>query len=202
MTKIYNEENFINKGVIYYGEFTEIHKAYSKKDGQDICLKRINLDKMEAYYQKCKYNKSYVSDIESEINALKKFSDYENSLKFYGSYDYKNERIKEKVLVLELCDGNLKNFMEQNKKSLPIETIKEIFSGLNKVFQFMIGMNIIHRDLKLENLLIKYKDNKKKKFIVKLGDYGICKFLNQGALSTGPKGTPETMAPEILLKKK
>ena len=65
----------------------------------------------------------------------------------------------------------------------------------------MHKQNIIHRDLKLKNLLVKYKDNNKSNFIVKLGDYGIGKFLDKSSSITGLKGTLETIAPEILLEK-
>ena len=40
----------------------------------------------------------------------------------------------------------------------------------------MVENKIIHRDLKLDNILIKYEDNNK--YIIKLADYGISKRLN------------------------
>jgi len=57
---------------------------------------------------------------------------------------------------------------------------------------------IIHRDLKLENILIKYKDNNK--YIIKLADYGSSKRLNslsQNYCYTNA-GSLKYMAPEIL----
>jgi len=90
--------------------------------------------------------------------------------------------------------------MKKRNESLNVEEIREIFNGLNIVFKEMYKQNIIHRDLKLKNLLVKYKDNNKKNFIVKLGDFGIGKFLDKSDSITGLKGTPETMAPEILLE--
>ena len=61
--------------------------------------------------------------------------------------------------------------------------------------------NIIHRDLKLENFLIKYKD-KQGNYTIKLADYGISKFeKNCNSIFSGLKGTPETVAPEIILEK-
>jgi len=65
----------------------------------------------------------------------------------------------------------------------------------------MYIQNIIHRDLKLKNLLVKYKDNNKQNFIVKMGNYGILKYLDISDSITGLKGAPEAIAPEILLKK-
>ena len=90
--------------------------------------------------------------------------------------------------------------MLRKNKSLTVEEIKIILIGLNKVFEEMQRQGIIHRDLKLENFLIKYKDENKKDFIVKLSDYGIAKYASQQTSSISElKATPETVAPEILL---
>ena len=62
--------------------------------------------------------------------------------------------------------------------------------------------DIIHRDLKLKNFLIKYTNKEKTEFTVKLADYGIGKFLSKEKyIFSGMKGTEETMAPEIYLGK-
>ena len=63
----------------------------------------------------------------------------------------------------------------------------------------MYKNHIIHRDLKLDNILIKYTDNTKTKFIVKLTDYGLSKQLvSLSKFCNSHAGTPVTMAPEIL----
>ena len=62
--------------------------------------------------------------------------------------------------------------------------------------------NIIHRDLKLKNFLIKYTNEQKTEYIIKLCDYGIGKFLDEkNSTFSGMKGTTETIAPEICLSK-
>lgn len=59
--------------------------------------------------------------------------------------------------------------------------------------------NILHRDLKLGNILIKFTDEKKTNFIPKLSDYGFSKELNNYNYATCTHlGTPATMAPEIM----
>ena len=47
---------------------------------------------------------------------------------------------------------------------------------LNNGLKILRKNNIIHRDLKLENILIKYEDNSK--YTIKLADYGTNKRLN------------------------
>ena len=152
---------------------------------------------MKSEYEKNNFKKSYQNDLDNEIKILQLFSDYSNSLKYYGSYDKEDT----KVIVLEKCDEDLEAYMKNRKTALNTEKIKEIFTGLNKVFKAMYEKNIIHRDLKLSNLLLKYEDNNKGNFIIKVGDYGLGKFLNKGKSITGLKGTFETAAPEIILDK-
>ena len=62
---------------------------------------------------------------------------------------------------------------------------------------------IIHRDLKLENIMIKYDKNiPVLGYIVKLSDFGLSKELNENELTATIVGTPLTQAPEVLCKEK
>ena len=125
-------------------------------------------------------------------------SNNRNSVKFYGTYEENNE----KVIIMEKCDKNLKQFIEERGKGMEIEEIKNKFSELNRLFKIIQKEKIIHRDLKLENFLIKYTDDKKTEYIIKLCDYGIGKLKNQSnGIFSGLKGSLDTVAPEILLQK-
>ena len=64
----------------------------------------------------------------------------------------------------------------------------------------MNDKNIIHRDLKLKNFLIKYTNKEKTKYIVKLSDFGIGKFLNKDNYKFNWNKPFETVAPEISIK--
>ena len=194
---IYDDHNFVNIKYIASEAYGNIYSAYSKKDKIYIYLKQINLNRIKENYKQLSITKSYINELNNEITFLKIFSYYENSLKYYGHYNKENE----KIIILEKYDEDLEKYMKNRKKSLNIKEIREIFKGLNVVFRGMNMKNIIHRDLKLKNLLVKYKDNNKQNFIVKIGDYGIGKFLEKSDSITGSKGAPETMAPEIIFKK-
>ena len=92
-----------------------------------------------------------------------------NSIKFYEFYDIE----KEYAIVMELCDDNLQNILNRRNTGFNKDEIYDILTQLNNTFKIMSKNIIIHRDLKLENILVKYLDNDKSKFIVKLTDYGV-----------------------------
>ena len=56
-------------------------------------------------------------------------------------------------------------------------------------------MNIIHRDLKPENLLFATMDEGA---VVKIGDFGMGRFITPGEMATTAYGTPNYLAPEIV----
>ena len=91
-----------------------------------------------------------------------------NSVKCYEYFHTK----KEFVIVMELCDMNLSEYLmdkiKKDKNCFKAEEILEIISPLNKSFEIMKKNNIIHRDLKLENILIKFNDKQNKDFTIKL----------------------------------
>ena len=117
----------------------------------------------------------------------------DNSIKFYEYFDTKENLI----IVMELCDTSLQSILNERKNGFTPREIHDILNQLNNTFKIMKDNNIVHRDIKLVNILIKYKDNEKKKFIVKLTDYGISRQLNNDHCST-EIGTLNTMAPEVL----
>lgn len=63
------------------------------------------------------------------------------------------------------------------------------------IFQYIHSKNIIYRDLKPENLLID------KSGYLKLCDFGFAKYCDTGSRTYTLCGTPEYLAPEILLNK-
>ena len=115
----------------------------------------------------------------------------ENSVKLYEYYNYKDKI----AIIMELCDNSLQKILDERKEGFKIEEIYNIMNQLNNTFKIMNENNIIHRDIKLDNILIKYNSNKD--YIVKLTDYGISKQLIN-TMGTTFIGTPLTMAPEIL----
>ena len=170
------------KDEIGRGQFGEVFKGINKKSGEIRAIKIIRI-------------KNDMKYINNELNNMKICSnENDNSVKYYEIFYYKDKL----VIVMELCDSTLKKILDERKEGFTSEQIFNIMSQLNNTFKIMYKNKIIHRDIKLDNILIKYKDNNDSNinFIVKLTDYGISKQLEN--TNTTNMGTNETMAPEIL----
>ena len=196
-SKFYKEKDFREQKLIYEGGFSKIYTSFNIKDNQEVCLKKINIENMVYDYKQRRFPEdSYERDLKNEIELLKLFSDKKNSVKYYGDYD----KIVEKTIILEKCEYDLEDFLKK-RGAFSTDEIKKIFRDINEIFKIMQQKKIIHRDLKLKNFLVKYLDEEKSKYIVKLSDYGIGKFLNKANIFSGYKGTDEYMAPEMALEK-
>ena len=187
------------------GGFGKVYKVKEKETNEERAIKIIDKNEIkENYFNTYLYKmneedmKPYITKFENEIKYMKilegKNKENKNTVKFYEYFHTE----KEFVIVMELCDGNLTKLFENKRKDegLNIDEIYNILNQLNNSFKIMYKNKIVHRDLKLENILLKYENEDK--YIVKLSDYGESKnLLNVYGLSTRI-GTPKLMAPEIL----
>ena len=106
------------------------------------------------------------------------------------------------IIVMELCDNNLNNILRKRKKGFSSEEIQNILIQLNKTFKILVSNKIIHRNIKLNNIHIKYIDNERKNFIVKLTDNFIREEISNLELCYFYRIEILTKAPEILEGKK
>ena len=80
--------------------------------------------------------------------------------------------------------------------------MRQIFEGM----KYLNNKKIIHRDLKLENILLHYEDENDKinnnimKAKIKISDFGLSKYLKKGKLRDSILGSPIYMDPIILFR--
>ena len=185
----YTQSNIKKGELLGHGTFSEVYIGTVKSTGKKIALKRVSKKTMK------EYNLDYMKKaFFAELDCMKKCN-CENSVYFYNHFETKNCY----NIIMELCDSDLERELQKKPEGFNVEEIRYIFSQLNNAFKKMVENNIIHRDLKLGNILVKYTNEEKTKFIPKLSDYGLSKELNdKGGITKTKLGTPATMAPEII----
>ena len=169
------------------GSFGDVFSGIYKSTGEKIAIKRLNKKKL---YQ---YGNYLINAFWKEIDCMKK-CECKNSVRLIQEFETQNNF----NIIMELCDSDLLIFLNTKRNGFTVDEVRDTFSQLNNVFRIMHKHNIVHRDLKLGNIMIKYIDDAKTKFIPKLSDYGFSKDLNNNVTGTH-LGTPATMAPEIMM---
>ena len=142
----------------------------------------------------------------NEIKILKEL----NHRKIVKYYDLKQTK-SHYYIIMEYCNGgSIKSCLEKYKKKYKYpfsETIvqylmKQIVSGL----KYIHSHGIIHRDIKLDNILVKFYNDQDKKNInmlrthIKITDFGISTKPGDRHLAFTAIGSPANMDPFILKK--
>ena len=170
-------------------------KVIDLKKIKQILLSEYQIEDLKKQLQLC------IDGFIKEFENMKICSENNNnSVKCYEYFNNKDNF----VIIMELCDENLSQLLTNKfiefERGFNSEEILEIMKQLNNTFKIMKDNNIIHRDLKLENILIKYNDEQHKTFTLKLADYGSSKRLDSLSkiYCNSHVGTINYMAPEIL----
>ena len=180
--------------------YTSVYKAKIKNEL--VAIKKIKKEQLkEDIKDDLCVDEVTEEDFKEEINKFNKELENmkkchcENSVEIYDYFDTENEFI----IIMELCDNNLFKELAKTKNGFSVQQIKKILKQLNNVFKLMNFHHIAHRDIKLNNILIKYLNQQKTEFKVLLSDYGVSNQLSSmtGRYSTHA-GTQIIMAPEIL----
>ena len=158
--KIYEEIIIKNKVEIVKVIDTNVNNVYCMKFIKNIKNKTNN-----EYY--------------NEIEIRKKIK----SINFTSLIDY-FETKDSLYLIIELCDGNLQDFLkEKYSNGMPIPIIRKIFSQLNNALYTMINANHVHKNITLKNILYSYTNKEKTDFIIKLNDFKSSGEINKNNLS-------------------
>lgn len=142
--------------------------------------------------------------VESEVEALY-LLDHENIIKLYGSKFCKGVYF----LNMEYCDlGDVYQRIKANpKNNMTNKFMFDFLIQTSNGLHYIHKKQIIHRDIKLHNILMQKDDDK---FIFKISDFGFaCYDLSDESILDGKDilaskyfklcGTPFYMAPEIIL---
>ncbi|CAD8088663.1 unnamed protein product [Paramecium sonneborni] len=168
----YNEE--IGKGA-----YKSVFRGYDNQSGCEVAWNVFQLNSVPENERR---------RVRQEISILSSLK-HENIINFI--YSWHNKSKKEIVFITEIINGgSLKNYLRRITRP-KLKVIKNWCRQILLGLEYLHKQNIIHRDLKCENLLIDTNNNE-----LKIGDLGLSIQL-QGSFTTSVLGTPEFMAPEI-----
>ena len=180
------------------GIFSNVFLATRIKDGSKFAIKRM---------YKCLINdKRYMKYINNEIFILKQIN-CQHVIKLYKIIT----DINFIYLAFEYCNGGdlnncLKKYMEMNNnRAFPQKVVQHIMRQIISGFIYLHSSDIIHRDIKLSNILVQFptEEDKKKlnmmKANFKIADFGFARYIKKN-LGVSVVGTPENMEPHILKK--
>ena len=122
------------------------------------------------------------------MQILQHLTNHKNVVKLYDSFETKSHL----CFVMELCaGGDLLSFVRRRKK-LDETLAKFLFKQVAKGLEYCHRNQVLHRDIKLENLLLDDEGT------VKICDFGVSQLLNDTSdLIKDQCGTPAYMAPEV-----
>ncbi|XP_051548600.1 cyclin-G-associated kinase-like isoform X2 [Myxocyprinus asiaticus] len=151
------------KRVIAEGGFAFVYEAQDLGSSKDYALKRLLSNEEEK-------NKAIIQ----EVCFMKKLSGHPNVVQFCSAASISKEESDtgqaEFLILTELCRGQLVDFVNKVEQKGPMscDTVLKIFYQSCRAVQHMHKQSppIIHRDLKIENLLISHQGT------IKLCDFG------------------------------
>jgi serine/threonine protein kinase len=166
------------------GTYGTVYKAKDKQTGGIVALKQIKIDR----------------DVEREGMPLTAFRE----IQLLQTHRHPNivsllevavgYKLSSVFLVCEFCEHDLAMLVDNNKKRFSVSEVKCIITQLLNAVAFLHSNFIIHRDLKLSNLLYNNRGE------VKVCDFGLARRYGLPPRSYTPKVlTLWYRAPELLL---
>lgn len=161
------------------GAFGKVSLGMHKLTGKMVAVKSIS--------------KSCFTDEEARKKVMREFSilkllKHQSVTRLYESFESK----RHVLFIVELCaGGDLLNYVRRRRRlKEPIAQL--IFKQLINGLEYCHYKGIIHRDIKLDNVLLNANGD------IKIGDFGVSKCVKKGERMYEQCGTPAYIAPEIL----
>ena len=191
-SSVLNEKyEFIDKKARALGAFGEIYRVRDKKVKTEFVLKKLrksdpnNPNILGTDKKTFDNEKNFLIDVKGT-----------NILNIIDYYEGKNDDYY--YFVFEKMDGDLQQLIDTKyKNGMSSQMIRKIFSQVNSGLKIMQKLGKSHRDLKPSNILFSYVDDKKKDFIVKIGDFGLATDLSSKNVTATDCGTIVYKAPEV-----
>ncbi|KAI3678725.1 hypothetical protein L6452_38028 [Arctium lappa] len=168
-------------GTVYHGRWR----------GSDVAIKRI---KKSCFSGRSSEQERLTNDFWREARILSNLH-HPNVVAFYGVVPDGSGGTLATVTEF-MTHGSLRNVLIKKDRSL--DRRRKLIIAMDAAFgmEYLHLKNIVHFDLKCDNLLVNMRDPQRP--ICKVGDFGLSRIKRNTLVSGGVRGTLPWMAPELL----
>lgn len=169
--------------VLGSGQFGVVYGGKHRKTGRDVAVKVID---------KLRFPTKQESQLRNEVAILQ-------SLRHLGivNLECMFETPEKVFVVMEKLHGDmLEMILSSEKGRLPERLTKFLITQILAALRHLHFKNIVHCDLKPENVLLASADPSPQ---VKLCDFGFARIIGEKSFRRSVVGTPAYLAPEVLL---
>lgn len=168
-------------GTVYHGKWR----------GTDVAIKRI---KKSCFSGRSSEQERLTRDFWREAQILSNLH-HPNVVAFYGVVPDGTGGTLATVTEF-MVNGSLRHVLLKKDRSL--DRRKKLIIAMDAAFgmEYLHSKNIVHFDLKCDNLLVNLRDPQRP--ICKVGDFGLSRIKRNTLVSGGVRGTLPWMAPELL----
>ena len=175
------------------GNFGEVFLTKKGNNEEYLATKRMDLKKINPIIKKYLNNEMKIMKQLNHPNIIHLVDLFQSTNHYY--------------VIMEYCNGGtLTDCLKKYQKPFPFKIIQYIMRQIVNGLKYIHSKRIIHRDLKLDNILVNFKKAEDKNNLnllsseIKIIDFGLARILGPNELADTAAGSPINMDPCILKK--
>ena len=191
-------DNLVLEKCLGKGAFGEVYLTSKKGTDQKFATKKLEREQIEKS-EAMKYLKNEIIILQNLKHPnIVKYEDVKKTKKHF-------------YIVMEYCNGGelsqaLEKYQKKFGKPFSQEIVQHLMRQIIDAFKYIHGLKIIHRDIKLDNILLNFDTEEDKENLnmmkaqCKIIDFGFACRISKSGLQYSTLGSPINMDPIILKK--